>query len=83
MSHHDSAPRSTAPTIINTLWTATIGMVAVAGALAFGLGGRDLAKRLLEDAYERGKEKAEEVKESQHGSAPKPLPSPTTERRAA
>ena len=70
-----------APTIINTLWTATIGMIAVAGALAFGLGGRDLAKRILEDAYNRGQEKAEEVKGTQYGTpAPTPMPA---ERRAA
>ena len=68
-----------APTIVNTLWTATIGMVAVAGALAFGLGGRDLAKRILEDAYSKGQEKAEEVKSTQYGT-PTPVPS---ERRAA
>ena len=32
-----------APAIVNTLWTAIIGMVAVALALAFGLGARDAA----------------------------------------
>jgi len=42
-----------APTIIQTLWTALIGAVAVAGALAFGLGGRDVAKRMLEDWYNK------------------------------
>jgi hypothetical protein len=70
-----------APTIIDTLWTATIGMFAVAGALAFGLGGRDLAKRILEDAYNKGQEKAEEVQSTQYGSPPTPMP--PQERRAA
>ena len=42
-----------APTIINTLWMAFVGMFAVAGALAFGLGGRDVARRMLEDWYNR------------------------------
>src|SRR5687768_14994571 len=60
-----------APTIVNTLWTALIGMVAVAGALAFGLGGRDLAKRILEDAYNKGQQKTG------------PTPMPGSERRAA
>ncbi len=32
-----------APAIVNTLWTAIIGMVAVTVALAFGLGARDAA----------------------------------------
>jgi hypothetical protein len=85
-----------APTIVNTLWTALIGMVAVAGALAFGLGGRDLAKRLLEDWYTRGQQKAQEVRQDASGGrytttapsatagAPATLPTSTgTERRAA
>ncbi len=59
-----------APTIINTLWMALVGMVAMAGALAFGLGGRDLAGRLLDDWYERGKDKVEEVKEASSTTAP-------------
>lgn len=70
-----------APTIINTLWMALLGMVALAGALAFGLGGRDLAKRLLEDAYEKGQKKAQEVKSAPQASAqpsgpPRPAPMP-------
>ena len=48
-----------APTIINTLWTALIGMFAVAGALAFGLGGRDVAARMLENWYRRSGELAD------------------------
>ncbi|HEU5317434.1 MAG TPA: small-conductance mechanosensitive ion channel [Chloroflexota bacterium] len=70
-----------APTILNTLWTALIGMVAVAGALAFGLGGRDIAHRILEDWYEKGKQKANQVSSTQY-SAPTPTPMPA-ERRAA
>ena len=70
-----------APTIINTLWMALIGMVAVAGALAFGLGGRDLAKRILEDAYDRGQQKANEAKSGSHATPPTPMPA--SERRAA
>jgi hypothetical protein len=42
-----------APAIVNTLWMALIGMFALAGALAFGLGGRDVARRMLEDWYNR------------------------------
>ncbi len=61
-----------APTIITTLWTALIGMFAVAGALAFGLGGRDLARQILENAYQKGQEKAQDVKQAvqETGSAP-------------
>jgi hypothetical protein len=35
--------------IVNTLFMAVVGMLALAGALAFGLGGRDVAARVLED----------------------------------
>jgi hypothetical protein len=50
-----------APTIINTLWTALIGSVAVAAALAFGLGGQGVARQLLEDWYARRGEVAEKA----------------------
>lgn len=36
--------------IINTLVTGFVAMVAIAGGLAFGLGGRDAAKEAIEDA---------------------------------
>ena len=69
-----------APTIINTLWMATIGMLAAAGALAFGLGGRDLAGRILEDAYDKGREKAQDaqqaVQESRYAGQPVPPAQP-------
>jgi hypothetical protein len=39
--------------IVNTLFMAVVGMLALAGALAFGLGGRDVAARILEDWYAR------------------------------
>ena len=37
-----------AATIINTLITGLIAMLAIAGGLAFGLGGRDYAAHLIE-----------------------------------
>ncbi len=72
-------------------------MFAVAGALAFGLGGRDLAARLLEDWYSKGKEKAEDVKQAASETrlntsptppapvtpAPPPMSGPSGERRVA
>jgi hypothetical protein len=39
--------------IVNTLFVALVGAVALAVALAFGLGGRGVAGRLLEDWYAR------------------------------
>jgi hypothetical protein len=80
-----------APTIVNTLWMALVGMFAVAGALAFGLGGRDLAGRMLEDWYNRGKDKAQDVKQAvqdtRYSAQPSPMSPPAAgmgeERRAA
>jgi hypothetical protein len=40
-----------APAIVTTTYIALVGMLAVAGALAFGLGGRELAADMMHDAY--------------------------------
>jgi hypothetical protein len=45
-----------AETIVTIAFACTMGALALGLALAFGLGGRDVARRLLEDAYaQRGK----------------------------
>lgn len=51
-----------APEIVTITYTAIIGAVALGLALAFGLGGRDVASRLLEQAYAAGKNTAEQAK---------------------
>jgi hypothetical protein len=43
-----------APQIVTITYAALLGMLALAGALAFGLGGRDVAARMLQDAYDAG-----------------------------
>jgi hypothetical protein len=40
--------------IVSIAFAATMGSLALGLALAFGLGGRDVARRLLEDAYDKG-----------------------------
>ncbi len=45
-----------APAIVNTTYIALIGMLAVAGALAFGLGGRELAADVLRDTYDSSRD---------------------------
>jgi len=45
------------PTIINTLLIGFIGMIALAFGLAFGLGGKDAAAKLIEDLKEKISEK--------------------------
>jgi hypothetical protein len=47
-----------APEIVNITYTALIGSIALGLALAFGLGGRDVAARLLDQAYEAGRANA-------------------------
>lgn len=51
-----------APEIVMVTYTAIIGAVALGLALAFGLGGREVAARLLEQAYEAGKRTADQAK---------------------
>ena len=51
-----------AENIVTITYTALIGAVALGLALAFGLGGRDVAARLLEQAYQSGKDNAANVK---------------------
>lgn len=51
-----------APQIVTITYAALIGMLALAGALAFGLGGRDVAAKMLSDAYDSGQRNKEQVK---------------------
>jgi hypothetical protein len=51
-----------APTIVTITYAALIGSVALGMALAFGLGGRDVAARMLENAYEKGRLSSEQAK---------------------
>jgi hypothetical protein len=46
-----------APAIVQITYIALVGSVALGLALAFGLGGRDVAARVLEDAYRDGRER--------------------------
>ena len=48
--------------IVVTTYTLILGAVALACALAFGLGGRDVAARMLEGAYVRGQASSDQVK---------------------
>jgi hypothetical protein len=52
-----------APEIVSITYTALLGSVALAAALAFGLGGRDVAGRMLEDAYRKGREQRGQVED--------------------
>ncbi|MCP5793467.1 hypothetical protein NL312_31540, partial [Klebsiella pneumoniae] len=49
-----------ADSIVNLAFGLTLGAVAVAFALAFGLGGRQPAERLLSDLLDKAKKEANE-----------------------
>ncbi len=51
-----------APTIVTITYAALLGGLALAAALAFGLGGRDVASRMLEDAYAKGQESRAQIR---------------------
>ena len=48
--------------IVVITYAALIGALALGAALAFGLGGREVAARMLEGAYQKGQESREQVR---------------------
>jgi hypothetical protein len=50
-----------AQTLVNTLFMGAVALVALALGLAFGLGGRDLAGKLLNKWYEEGRSQAPKI----------------------
>jgi hypothetical protein len=52
-----------APAIVEITYVALLGSVALGMAIAFGLGGREVAGRLLEDAYRQGRERRDELRQ--------------------
>jgi Mechanosensitive ion channel, conserved TM helix len=51
-----------APAIVEATYVALIGMLALAGALAFGLGGRDVAADMLHNAYGSARDNRDQVR---------------------
>jgi hypothetical protein len=49
--------------IVTIAFAATMGALALGLALAFGLGGRDVAARMLEDAYNKSQQAKEQAKD--------------------
>ena len=52
-----------AETIVTITYVALVGSLALAAALAFGLGGRDVAARMLAGAYQKGQENKDQVRQ--------------------
>ena len=53
-----------AQTLVNTLFMGAVALVTIALGLAFGLGGRDLAGKLLNKWYEEGRSQAPKIAEA-------------------
>jgi hypothetical protein len=51
-----------AQTIVNATYIALIGAVALGSALAFGLGGRDAAKDLIDSGYRKAQDQSDQVR---------------------
>jgi hypothetical protein len=51
-----------APEIVTITYAALLGSAALTMALAFGLGGREIAHRMLVDAYDKGQEQRGQVR---------------------
>lgn len=52
-----------APAIVQITYIALLGSVVLGAALAFGLGDRDVAARLLDQAYSKGQENKDQAKD--------------------
>jgi small-conductance mechanosensitive channel len=52
-----------APVIVTTTYIALVGALALAAALAFGLGGRDAARDLVNTGYRKAQEQTDTVKQ--------------------
>lgn len=50
-----------AQTLVNTLFMAVVGALALAAGLAFGLGGRDTAAQIVRDVYDRSRANAPKI----------------------
>ena len=57
-----------APAIVEITYIALLGSAALGMALAFGLGGRHVAARMLEEAYRNGRERRQEVRDYRAGA---------------
>ena len=71
-----------APQIVTITYAALLGMLALGGALAFGLGGREVAGQMLSQAYSAGQANAGQAKRDlQTGKARAEAQAPTTQSR--
>jgi hypothetical protein len=67
-----------ATAIVTITYAAIMGALALGTALAFGLGGRDVASRLLEDAYRKGQAERQRLRVQQAAGGPRAAAAPAT-----
>jgi hypothetical protein len=67
-----------ATAIVTITYAAIMGALALGTALAFGLGGRDVASRLLEDAYRKGQAERQRLRVQQAVGGPRAAAAPAT-----
>src|ERR671938_396574 len=72
-----------ATTLINTLFMAVVGALALALGLAFGLGGRETAGMIVRAWYERGQQTAPQMQQAADSLQRKASPSDGTEASTA
>ena len=51
-----------APAIVTTTYTALLALLVLAGGLAFGLGGRDVAAEMMRNAYDSGRRNTDQIR---------------------
>ncbi len=54
-----------APELIAPTFLILLGAVALAAAIAFGLGGQGVAQQIVEDGYEKGDEAKQQIQQHQ------------------
>jgi hypothetical protein len=72
-----------APTLVNALFIAVVGALALAFGLAFGLGGRDVAARITQEWYESSQSAAQRVRDQAEQSNQPMAPSRAQRTRPA
>jgi hypothetical protein len=72
-----------ATAIVTITYAAIMGALALGTALAFGLGGRDVASRLLEDAYRKGQAERQRLRVQQAAGGTRTATAPAAPTPAA
>ena len=67
-----------APLIVGGIFYALVALIVVPLIIAFGVGGIEPAREIIQDLRQKGRQKTEEVKQEVQSSSDEPEPAPTT-----